>query len=190
MDTRELILEAAAQVFAEAGTRGATTRRIAEAAGVNEVTLFRHFGAKETLLREALAWMSRRAAVTTLPADPVDPRRELTAWCREHIRALHDARSLLRTSMGEFEENPAARSFACTVPTQIATELTGYLERLRERGACAPDLDAPAASAMLMGALFSDAISRDLMPERFPYSLEDAAARYVEFFLRAVAAEG
>ena len=48
-DTRQRILEAAAQVFAEKGYARATTRVLAAAAGVNEVTLFRHFGSKQNL---------------------------------------------------------------------------------------------------------------------------------------------
>jgi AcrR family transcriptional regulator len=188
MNTRELILDAAVRIFAEAGSRGAATRRIAEAAGVSEVTLFRHFGTKEALLEEALAWVARRVEVAPLPEKPADPLRELSPWCADHLRALYEARSLLRTSFGEFESNPAAKRFAARVPTAVAAELRGYMERLQAAGMCARDLDLHAASAMLMGALFSDAISRDLMPERFPYGLDSAAQRYVRLFLRAIGA--
>ena len=55
MNVRDQLLLAAAQVYAEGGYHGATTRRIASAAGVNEITLFRQFGSKDVLLREALA---------------------------------------------------------------------------------------------------------------------------------------
>jgi AcrR family transcriptional regulator len=55
MNVKDQLLEAAAQVYAESGYHGATTRRIASVAGVNEITLFRHFGSKDVLLREALA---------------------------------------------------------------------------------------------------------------------------------------
>jgi AcrR family transcriptional regulator len=54
-EVREQLLQAALRVYAVAGVRGATTRRIAHEAGVNEVTLLRHFGSKDTLLQEALA---------------------------------------------------------------------------------------------------------------------------------------
>jgi hypothetical protein len=37
-----------------------------------------------------------------------------------------------------------------------------------------------------MGALFSDAMSRDIAPARFPYSLDEAADRYVALFARAI----
>jgi AcrR family transcriptional regulator len=47
---RERIIRAALELFAQDGYSRSSTRRIAEAAGVNEVTLFRHFGSKKNLL--------------------------------------------------------------------------------------------------------------------------------------------
>jgi AcrR family transcriptional regulator len=53
-DTRKRIISAAMQLFGQVGYAEATTRRIAKAAGVNEVTLFRHFGSKKGLLLACL----------------------------------------------------------------------------------------------------------------------------------------
>jgi hypothetical protein len=39
---------------------------------------------------------------------------------------------------------------------------------------------------MLMGALFSDAMGRDTMPERYPYAMRDAAEKYVQLFLNGI----
>lgn len=188
MDVREALLQAAVKIFAEAGTRGATTRRIAEEAGVNEVTLFRHFGSKDTLMREALDWFASRASRVHLPEIPIDPEAELVAWARTHHQNLYRARALIRTSMGEYEEHPEMSSSACRAPVQLANHLHGYLLALRERGLATDDWDARAAVSMLMGALFADAMGRDIMPERYPYALRDAAARYVHLFLRAIGA--
>lgn len=49
-DTRQRIIAAAIQLFGQVGYTRASTRLIAETAGVNEVTLFRHFGNKKNLL--------------------------------------------------------------------------------------------------------------------------------------------
>lgn len=49
-ETRAKILHAARELFERNGTRGTTTREVAELAGVNEATLFRHFGSKGALL--------------------------------------------------------------------------------------------------------------------------------------------
>ena len=51
---RRLLLDAARSLFARQDYRGTTTREIAQAAGVTEHLLFRHFGSKAALFREAL----------------------------------------------------------------------------------------------------------------------------------------
>src|SRR5689334_8315493 len=123
MDVREALLKATVKVFAEAGSRGATTRRIAQEAGVNEVTLFRHFQKKEDLLVEALRWFAEHTTTRSLPADPKNPVAELGAWARDHHKQLYKIRSLIRTSMGEYEENPHHCASAMKVSIQIANEL-------------------------------------------------------------------
>ena len=51
---RQLLLDAARHMFAERGFKGSSTRDIAELAGVTEVMIFRHFGSKANLFREAV----------------------------------------------------------------------------------------------------------------------------------------
>ncbi len=51
---RKLLLAAARDLFARQDYRSTTTREIAEAAGVTEHLLFRNFGSKAGLFREAL----------------------------------------------------------------------------------------------------------------------------------------
>lgn len=51
---RKLLLDTARARFARQDYRSTTTREIAEAAGVTEHLLFRHFGSKAALFREAL----------------------------------------------------------------------------------------------------------------------------------------
>jgi AcrR family transcriptional regulator len=189
MDVRERLLSAALRVFEESGSRGATTRRIATEAGVNEVTLFRHFGSKSALLTEALQCAARQNLVSGLPAEPSDPRRELVEWCRTHLAHLHRARSMIRTCMGEMEQAPEIAGCASATPARVSDELHGYLLRLRERGMAAADFDPRAAASMLMGALFTDAMGRDMMPEKYGYSAEEAPEKYVQLFLRAIGAE-
>jgi AcrR family transcriptional regulator len=53
-EPRRLLLDAARTLFARRDYRSTTTREIAEAAGVSEYLLFRHFGSKAGLFREAL----------------------------------------------------------------------------------------------------------------------------------------
>src|SRR5699024_11835804 len=52
-DTKDKIIRAAIDLVDEKGYKGATTRMIAEVAGVNEVTLLRQFGRKRGILEAA-----------------------------------------------------------------------------------------------------------------------------------------
>jgi AcrR family transcriptional regulator len=187
VEARDQLLQAALKVYAESGTRGATTRRIAQEAGVNEVTLFRHFGSKETLIREALGWGAERALKDQgLPQVPVDPEAELTTFCRQHHKTLVEHRSIIRKCMGEFEEFPEMNAVARRHPVLIGDDLHAYLLRLRSSGFATADFNARAAAAMLMGAMFADAMGRDCMPERYSYSERDGIRHYVTMFLRGL----
>jgi len=53
-EPRRLLLDAARDLFARQDYRSTTTREIAEVAGVAEHLIFRHFGSKAALFREAL----------------------------------------------------------------------------------------------------------------------------------------
>jgi AcrR family transcriptional regulator len=188
VDVRAALLEAAVKVFGEAGVRGATTRRIAHEAGVNEVTLFRHFRSKDDLLEAALKEFVRRIETRQLPDTPVDPRAELVDWCRVHHRELHKRRSFIRKAMGEYEEHPGHCARGMQASVRIAEELVGYLRRLKARGLAPGRWDERAASNMLLGAIFADAMGRDTMPERYAYSMRDAVERYVDLLLKAIGA--
>ncbi len=53
-DTRERLLDAAEQIFAERGFEGASMRAVTQAAGASVSAANYHFGSKEALLRETL----------------------------------------------------------------------------------------------------------------------------------------
>lgn len=186
-DTREAILAAALEAYSKYGFRGATTRRIAEIAGVNEVTLFRHFGSKEALVGEALRGLSSEQ-VTPLPAEPRDLVVELTAWSEGQLAHLRDKRSMIRTCMGEIEERPELTQCAAAGPQGAFVELSRYLGRVRDAGMSFTEFDERVAAITLMGALFSDAMGREMMPEIYPPA-EAAAREYTELILRAIGAD-
>jgi len=186
MDVRESLLKATIKLFAEVGSRGATTRRIAEEAGVNEVTLFRHFKNKDDLMEAAMETLVDMVTAKGLPETPSDPAAELTAWARDHHKQLHKYRSLIRKTMGEFEEHPEMCGCSMKASTKIASALAAYLEALQKQGVASSNWNPHAAAAMLMGVLFTDALGRDVMPGRFPYSMRDAVDHYVPLFLNAI----
>jgi AcrR family transcriptional regulator len=186
---REALLRSTVKLFAEGGTKAASTRRIAKDAGVNEVTLFRHFGKKEDLICAAMRWFADQHRVEALPAEPRDPERELVDWCREHHNRMYKLRTLIRTCMADHLEHPDRNSPTLKMPVQINNELYEYLLRVRASGLASGSWDARAAANMLMGALFSDAMGRDAMPERFPSAADAAIEEYVGLLLNAIGAK-
>ena len=188
MDIRDRILQAAARVYAQHGFRGATTRLIAIEAGVNEVSLFRTFGSKAALFEAMMQQHAAASPLPTLPEQPANPREEITAWCAALLGHMREWRSLIRKSFGELEERPGPTTVMCEGPNCAASALAGYVARLQTLGLADEDADVSTAISMLISSMFGDAICRDVIPNAFPEPAEDAPARYVAVFLRAVGA--
>lgn len=187
MDTRTAILNAAVQVFSQHGFRGSTTRRIADAAAVNEVTIFRYFGSKEALLQEAIMSSSEEQAfLNSLPSEPVNPLRELSDWSTAIVRHLATRRSVIRKCMGEMEERPELTARASEFPMRVTHDLCTYFDKLKSLGLTHEEFEPTVASSMLIAALFHDAMSREMMPDIFPKPADKAPSRYAEFVLRAL----
>jgi AcrR family transcriptional regulator len=190
MDIRERILQAAARVYAQHGFRGATTRLIAIEAGVNEVSLFRTFGSKAALFEAMMQTHAASLPLPTLPDVPGDPQAEITSWCASLLAHMRQWRSIIRKSFGELEERPEAAVVMCEGPSCAAASLTAYVARLQASGVADETADVATAVSMFMSSMFGDAISRDVLPDAFPQPVEDAPAKYVNVFLRAVGALG
>ena len=190
MDIRERILQAAARVYAQHGFRGATTRLIAIEAGVNEVSLFRTFGSKAALFEAMMQSHAASLPMPSLPEVPGNAQAEITAWCAALLAHMRQWRSLIRKSFGELEERPEAAVVMCEGPNCAAAALAAYVARLQAMGLSDETADVATAVSMFTSSMFGDAISRDVLPHAFPQPEEDAPAKYVNVFLRAVGALG
>lgn len=187
--SRERILEAAARVYAQHGFRGATTRLIANEAGVNEVTLFRSFGSKNALIEAVLAQYGQSRPHVVLPADPADPAAELTAFVSESLARIREIRPLLMHTMSEVDERPEAHEFACRGRHQFHDTIATYIRTLQQRGLADRDVNADVAAVMLTATVMSDAVARHIVPDVYP-PLSSAAGQYVDVFLRLIGASG
>ena len=189
-DTRARLLAAAARVYASHGYLGATTRAIAAEAGVNEVTLFRLFGAKDALLDEAIAATADVHPASPLPAQPVDPLREVTSWCRAELARLREGRGLIRKCFAESEEHPNHVRRAAAGIDGAANELRRYTTRLAEAElATASPRQRETAVTMLLSTLIADALGREEMEAVFRVPAAEAPRRYASMFLSAIGVE-
>src|SRR3954454_23083643 len=88
--TRERLLEAALEVFARDGFRGATIERICRRAGANIAAAHYHFGDKRRLYQAVFAHAERRARVDAAADPGTDgaPAARLHAHVESFLRRL------------------------------------------------------------------------------------------------------
>jgi AcrR family transcriptional regulator len=164
-ETRERIIAAARETIARKGKRGATTREIADAAGVNEATLFRHFGNKEQLLidvaRKFCPEAKLRELIVTLHGPVEEDLYQLARAMNDHLEGMSD---LVRWSLVEqdYEESIFARE-AWRPQTAVRAAINEFMDRRIEAGELQGNPDELAA--VLMGMVFARVIARGKFPQ-------------------------
>ena len=94
-ETRERLLRAAADVFAERGYDGTRVADIAAAAGVSNGALYAHFASKADLLTGALRRHGRNLLADMFAADPEQPVVELLLLVGRSLARRRDTRGYL-----------------------------------------------------------------------------------------------
>jgi AcrR family transcriptional regulator len=88
---RERIVASAQELFHKHGLRGVGVETIAEAAGTNKMTLYRHFDSKDELILEYLTYKGRKSEETWSEieqAHPGDPAAQLYAFIEYAARFI------------------------------------------------------------------------------------------------------
>lgn len=132
-ETKERILVAALELFSTRGYRAVGTKSIAEAAGVNEVTLFRNFGNKEALWLEVFRrYVARPDARLLLAGATGDPVHDLETAARAIVELLRSNIKLLRMNLMGEEPDPEIQEELTSQPGRTTALL---LAHLRDTGA-------------------------------------------------------
>jgi AcrR family transcriptional regulator len=112
-DTRDAILAAARQAFAERGYDGASIRAIATSAGVDPALVHHYFGTKEQLF----------LATVEVPIDPRELLPQVVAGGREEI-----GERLVRTFLSVWD-SPTGKAGAALLRSAMSSEWTARLLR-------------------------------------------------------------
>ncbi|HEY9651738.1 MAG TPA: TetR/AcrR family transcriptional regulator [Coleofasciculaceae cyanobacterium] len=188
--TRTRLLKAAAEVFATEGIEGATTREIAQVAGVNEVTLFRHFPSKDELLGAVV-----QQVMALQQAEALSHQQQWTqdllidlkhyAWVYNTILEEHEA--LIVTFMGEAKRRPeVAHRVILEAVQPLREKLITYLRDAQERGTVRQDVDPEVAIDLFAGMLLSGMLRRCFGAIPMSYSRESYIESCVSIFVHGI----
>ncbi|MDZ8025910.1 MAG: TetR/AcrR family transcriptional regulator [Nostoc sp. SerVER01] len=187
--TRKRLIEAASQVFAILGVQGATTREIARVAGVNEVTLFRHFTSKEQLLGAVIenVFALQIEALAHPQAWTQDLKIDLKQYAQLYNTMLEAHEDLIRTFIGEAKRHPeAARQVIEEAAKPLREKLIAYLQSGQRRGMVKADVDPFPAVDMFTGMLLAGMLCRTAKFNQGNYNCEEYIETCVDIFVRGI----
>jgi AcrR family transcriptional regulator len=153
---RQRILEAADDLFRRVGIRGVGVEALAEAAGTNKMTLYRHFASKDELVTEWVRGIveNKEAEWDVIAAEhPGDPQAQLVDWSRRVARKfaeMEERGSALGNALAELPEadHPARR----VIDEHRVREHERVRALCREAGFPEPELAADQFYMMIEGA--------------------------------------
>jgi TetR/AcrR family transcriptional repressor of mexJK operon len=192
-ETRQRIIRAAAQTFADLGYARATTRVIAAAADVTEVTLFRHFGSKQNLFQAVLDSYSALPELTTRLEEQFtgDYHQDMLNLGRHFMGIMLQRRDAVRMMLCEADHFPEVRQALAQFPRRLRHMLADYLRGQIERGQVR-DLHPELMAHAFWGMFFSHGLSEGLLdePAAPDVPVEEIVAQFVDIFVSGTARTG
>lgn len=157
--TRARIEEEAVRLFAAQGVEGTSVRDIAQAVGVAEGALYRHFASKDELARLVFLnhYGEMAQAILAIDARPLDILTKIDALVLYFLAMFESNRALftflLVNQHRHLEDVPEDED------ANAVAALSGLFRRAMERGEI-PSSDAELLTAMTLGTVIQPAIFR------------------------------
>lgn len=190
-ERRRQIIEAAADLFSRKGFRGTTTRQVAEAVGVCEATLFKHFATKEELYAAIIEAKAQTQEILTgaVPAARAgDDAGVLRTLAREMIARVKADPTLMRLLFfSALEGHVLSDMFFRSRFQQVEDFLSRYLGERMAAGAFRT-VDPIQATWNFIGMVAYHLLLRELFGRKGPAHLttERAVEEMVSVFLQGV----
>jgi len=153
------IFQAVMEIVAERGYAGATTRQIAEAAGVSEVTLFRKYDSKAELVKRAVNALVEQSGFESATHYTGDVRADLlrVLWAYQETVILHER--FFFSLFAEFSRTPElADSFS--QPMGLFQSIGKLLSRYQANGMLKPENPLHSVASLLGPLIYFSMISR------------------------------
>lgn len=197
-ERRSQILRVAVDLFSHEGFRGTTTKKIAQAAGVSEAMVFRHFATKEELYAAILdhkACSGDAVDLEMMVADAVARRDDRAVFEGLAFHALehheHDPnfqRLLLHAAL---EGHELAQMFFEKFVRRVYEFLGNYI-RERQREGAMTDMDPAIVVRSFIGMIIHHSLNNNLWdPQRRLLNLSNQAAaqNFTAILLQGISTE-
>ena len=165
--TKDRIIETAIELVDEKGYKGATTRAIAEKAGVNEVTLFRHFGNKKGILDAAIDRYSFFDTISGTMQEKIvwDLETDLRMLSRQYQDIVSSKRRMILISLREEGTFPELDEAIKKLPVSYRDILADYFRKMIEKGKM-PEKDPETAATNFLFLNFGYFFMKDRLPAK------------------------
>jgi AcrR family transcriptional regulator len=198
-ERRDQILATAVNLFSRNGFRGTTTKEIAQAAGVSEAMVFRHFANKEALYAAILEDKNCREGVGRTPWETNELLQKAIAEKDDHavfyqlaLGALNKHQSsvpfLRLLFYSALEEHDLAERFFRDFIEKIYTFIGDYIAQ-RQRDGVFRDMKPRVAVRAFLGMLIHHSLNNILWDKErrlLDISVEEAADNFADIFLKGV----
>ncbi len=176
----EKIYRAVIQIMSERGYGGATTKQMADAADVSEVTLFRKYGSKQQLVKQAIAATIAQTDFDAATEYTGEVATDLLRVVQSYQNSAVKHGQLIFILLSEIPRYPELAD-VLNIPAEIYTGIGNLLDKYQSEGKLQqePSLHAVAA---LLGPLMYTAMLRKAIPNGdLPLlDLHSHVARYLE----------
>ena len=188
-DTEDKILDATIKLLDKDGWKGATTKKIASEAGVNEITLFRKFNNKEQLLRAAKKRSANRFLEELDLLFKLDDGQEIktyltTIW-RNASKMIDKRINLIRISMEEVRGIPFEEKVLPKISKMIIEHLVNYFQKKIDQGLIR-DIDPEVAALNIFSIVFQMDIVWKIYDQKPPVTDETIMENFLEIFLNGI----
>jgi len=178
------VFQVAVDLFVSEGYRGTTTKAIASAAGINEATLFRRYGSKAQLLRQAIDHQWRDVPLASLSYSG-DVETDLVSIVDAYLETNRLRGAIIAVLLVELSRDGELRGAFRTAAENIGVALE-LLRRHQASGRLREE-DPMVTMAALIGPLMVNEMFR--RADAGPPPADIDASRYVRVFLDGHAAD-
>ena len=201
-ERREQILRSAVELFSRKGFKGTTTKEIANASGVSEAMVFRHFASKDELYAAILHSKGCQEGVSRFPWEgndvlmaAIEQKDDFAVFYNLALSALNkhqtDVPFMRLLFYSALEEHDLAERFFKEFIEQVYDFIGGYI-RTRQQDGAMRELEPRVAVRAFMGMLIHHSLNNILWDKKrvlLDISNEEAAKSFAEILLGGIRAE-